>query len=117
MKDFFSGLAETPGVKTLRLTGNFVTPFFLFALLAAPSVYFVSHFPPLWRDSDGFYQIATRPNYLQILHWPPLYCLCARIPILVGNWIGAWSSHAPLGMNSFDEPGLTEPGLFALVLV
>lgn len=94
-----------------------VTAVLSLAILAAPSVYFLSQFPPLWRDSDGFYQISTRPNYLQLLHWPPLYCLCARIPILVGNWIGAHGAHSLLATNSFDEPALTESGLFALVLV
>lgn len=94
-----------------------IPPVLLFAVLAVPSIYFLLRFPPLWRDSDGFYQVFTRPNYLQLLHWPPLYCLCARIPLLVGNWIGAYSAHSPPGTNSFDEPGLTASGLFALILV
>jgi hypothetical protein len=103
--------------KGLLVTPNALVSVLSFAILAAPSVYFLSRFPPLWRDSDGFYQVSTRPNYLQLLHWPPLYCLWARIPILVGNWIGAHGAQPLLVTNSFDEPGLAEPGLFALVLV
>jgi hypothetical protein len=103
--------------KGLLVTPNALVSVLSFAILAAPSVYFLSRFPPLWRDSDGFYQVSARPNYLQLLHWPPLYCLWARIPILVGNWIGAHDAQPLLVTNSFDEPGLAEPGLFALVLV
>jgi hypothetical protein len=53
----------------------------LVVLLAAPSVYLFLKFPPLRRDSDGFYQIYARPGELTILHWPPLYCFLARIPV------------------------------------
>jgi hypothetical protein len=54
-------------------------------ILCLPSFYFLWNFPPFWRDSDGFYQVTGKPSYLTLLHWPPLYCLTARIPIWVGD--------------------------------
>ena len=61
----------------------------LLVLLAAPSLYLFLKFPPLWRDSDGFYQVYAGNGEFTILHWPPLYCFLARIPIALGAIIRA----------------------------
>src|SRR5260221_1220354 len=55
----------------------------LFLLLSLPSVYLFASTPPLWRDSDGFYQVTTKFEFLTVLHCPPLYCFWARIRFLV----------------------------------
>jgi hypothetical protein len=85
-------------------------------VLALPSIFFLLRVPPLWRDSDGFYQLADKPNILQILHWPPLYCFLARIPLLIGDLASQFFSGRPAPPASFDNPAFTDTGVFALVL-
>jgi hypothetical protein len=87
----------------------------LVVLLAAPSIYLLLKFPPLWRDSDGFYQISAAPGELTILHWPPLYCFLARLPIALGEIINAYlCGHSFPGFR-ISPPTFTDLGVLLLV--
>ena len=85
----------------------------LVVLLAIPSVYFFSTVSPLWRDSDAFYQVATKFEFLTVLHWPPLYCFAARIPFLLASLIDGslWRNGF-----SFNRPTITDLGLYFLII-
>jgi hypothetical protein len=87
----------------------------LLVILTLPSAFFLLRVAPLWRDSDGFYQLADRPNLLQFLHWPPLYCFLARIPLLIGDLAAQHFLGRPSPTASFDNPAFTSTGLLFLV--
>jgi hypothetical protein len=87
----------------------------LLFVLMLPSEFFLLRVPPLWRDSDGFYQLADKPNLLQILHWPPLYCVLARIPLLIGDLAAPLFLGRLAPSTSFDNPAFTPIGLLFLV--
>src|SRR5690242_7843595 len=88
----------------------------LFFILVAPSVYFFCCFPPLWRDSDGFFQLASGINEITIIHWPPLYCLSARVFLLIGA-LAESALHGAIGHFhwSFGKPTFTDAGLYVLL--
>ena len=88
----------------------------LFLVLAAPSVYFFYRFPPLWRDSDGFFQLGSGINEITIIHWPPLYCLSARVFLLAGALVEG-ALHGALGHFhwSFGKPTFTNTGMYVLL--
>jgi hypothetical protein len=85
----------------------------LFLLLSLPSVYLFASTPPLWRDSDAFYQVATKFEFLTVLHWPPLYCFCARIPFLVAAILDGSVFHTGF---SFNWPRITDLGVYLLLV-
>ncbi len=85
----------------------------LFLLLSLPSVYLFASTPPLWRDSDGFYQVATKFEFLTVLHWPPLYCFCARIPFLAAAIFEGSFFHTGF---SFQSPRITDLGVYLLLV-
>jgi hypothetical protein len=87
-------------------------PALLFIWLALPSVYLFCRVPPLWRDSDGFYQVATKFEFLTVLHWPPLYCFCARIPFLLASVLDGSLFHSGF---SFNWPRVTDLGVYLLL--
>jgi len=89
-----------------------ILPALLFVLLALPSVYLFCRVPPLWRDSDGFYQVATKFEFLTVLHWPPLYCFCARIPFLLAAVLDGSLFHSGF---SFNWPRVTDLGVYLLL--
>ena len=87
----------------------------LLVLLATPSVYLFLKFPPLWRDSDGFYQVYAGNGEFTILHWPPLYCFLARIPIALGAIIRALAAGQAFPGFQILPPTFTDLGIFLLV--
>jgi hypothetical protein len=102
-------VSAIPGKEMSRV----VFPALLFTLLAAPSVYLFCLVPPLWRDSDGFYQVATKFEFLTVLHWPPLYCFCARFPFLLAAVLDG--SFFRSGF-SFNWPRITDLGIYLLLV-
>jgi hypothetical protein len=88
----------------------------VFIFLAGPSLYLLLAFPPLWRDSDGFYQVYDRLGEMTILHWPPLYCILARIPIALGGIITAYLSGQGFPGFLIFPPNLTDLGILLLIL-
>jgi hypothetical protein len=87
----------------------------LFLLLAAPSIYMLLKFPPLWRDSDGFYQVHAGFGDLTILHWPPFYCFFARIPIALGDIISALFGGRGFPGFRILPPVFTDLGIYLLI--
>jgi hypothetical protein len=85
----------------------------LVILLTLPSVYLFCVVPPLWRDSDGFYQVATKFEFLTVLHWPPLYCFCARIPFLLATVLDGSLFRDGF---SFNWPRITDLGIYLLLI-
>ena len=101
-----------PAARIRKFSGHGRQVFLLALILSLPSLYCLFFVPPLWRDSDGFLQVFTKPSYLTILHWPPLYCFGARVPLFFGNLLdpGFLAHFPPKG------PILTDPGVYALLL-
>jgi hypothetical protein len=89
-------------------------PLLMTLILASPSLYFVIFVPPLWLESDGFVQVATKIGFLTVLHFPPLYCFGARIPLFVGSLLDGTAFSRGLAVN---PPILTDTGLFLLLLL
>lgn len=86
------------------------------AVLIVPSIGLLITTPPLWRDSDGWSQITTKPNVLTILHWPPAYCFGARVPLWVGTKVGELAGlNGPPERKFFREPNITDGGVYGLV--
>jgi hypothetical protein len=86
------------------------------AILAMPSLYLLFKFPPLWRDSDGFFQVYERFNHITILHWPPLYCFAARIPIALGQVMASVVAGQGFVGFHFAPPQFTDLGIYLLVI-
>jgi hypothetical protein len=107
--------APVPGRRATRNrkpSGHGRQVFLLALILSLPSLYCLLFVPPLWRDSDGFLQIFTKPSYLTILQWPPLYCFGARLPLFFGNLLDpGFLAHFPPKQSVF-----TDPGVYALLL-
>jgi hypothetical protein len=87
------------------------------ALLLAPSVWMLSVIPPLWRDLDAYIQLTEPPGILTIVHFGPLYCFGARIPLYIGyiiECLGAGKSFP--SPSFFIYPTLNDSGVFLLLL-
>ena len=67
---------------------------------ATPSLYLLFKFPPLWRNSDGFFQVYERFNHLTILHWPPLTVSWLVFPL-------RWERSTMLGYRLVTERSVT----------
>lgn len=107
-----SAVPGQPSVRIRKRSGNGRQLLLLALILSLPSLYCLLFVPPLWRDSDGFLQVFTKPSYLTILHWPPLYCFGARLPLLFGNLLDrGFLAHFPPKQSVF-----TDPGVYALLL-
>ena len=89
----------------------------LFAVLLIPSVWMLRIIPPLWRDVDAYVQITQPPGALTILHYGPLYCFVARIPLYLGYAIACVKAGAALPAPSFFiQSILSDSGVFVLLL-
>jgi hypothetical protein len=89
----------------------------LFAVLLIPSIWMLSVIPPLWKDIDAYVQVTQPPGPGTILHYGPLYCFVARIPLYVGYVIDCVARGAPFPTASFfTHPTLTDSGVFTLIL-
>ena len=113
-----------PSVGDARQASSFrrgiVTPLWtrilVLAILIAPSIWLLATVPPLWRDSDGYNQITGKLGEMTIVHFPPLYCFAARIPLYLGKLAECLRSGAELpGTGFFGAPHLTDTGIFSLV--
>jgi len=77
----------------------------------------LSVIPPLWRDVDAYVQLTRPPGFETILHYGPLYCFIARIPLYVGFAIDCLKAGAPVPSASFFvHPILTDSGVLALLV-
>jgi hypothetical protein len=100
------------------LFGRLVRPwpsfFILVFLLGWPSVWFFVKIPLLWNYMDGFLQISTKPGAANLLVWPPLYCFGARIPMLIGYFIGGGTVQG--AVRYFSHPVLTNSAVLVLII-
>jgi hypothetical protein len=87
------------------------------AILLAPSIWMLSVVPPLWRDADAYIQVTGPPGPGTILHWGPLYCFVARIPLYLGYAVDSLRAGAPFPTPVFFlHPTLSNLGVFMLLL-
>ena len=102
----------------LNKIGRFLLRWLPALLLAAPSVWMLASVPPLWRDVDGYNQVTLPPGAMTILHFSPLYCFGARVPLYAGAALEAWRAHTSLpGWSFFSEPVLSDGGVLFLVVL
>src|SRR5437773_2643733 len=57
-------------------------------VLVVPSLYILFTLPPLWRDTDGFNEIASTFAPKGIIHWLPGYCFVARLLMILAGAVG-----------------------------
>jgi hypothetical protein len=86
-------------------------------IIAAPSIWFLSTIPPLWRDVDAYIQTTSRPGPATVLLHGPLYGFLARVPLYFGYWLEASAGEARPFVDFFLRPALTDSGVFALLLL
>jgi hypothetical protein len=96
---------------------TFPGPFILLAVLLIPSIWMLSAIPPLWRDVDAYLQITQPLGRETLLHYGPLYCFVARIPLYFGYATDCLRAGSPLPtLVFFVHPTLTDSGVFALLI-
>jgi hypothetical protein len=50
-------------------------------ILVLPSIWLFIRYKPFWKDVDVVAQLITAPGSFNILHFPPIYCFLARLPL------------------------------------
>ena len=87
------------------------------AVLLAPSLWMLSVIPPLWRDLDAYIQVTYPLGIMTILHFRPLYCFVARIPLYLGYAIDCLRAGTLFPTPGFFlHPTLSDSGVFLLLL-
>ena len=89
----------------------------LLLILAVPSIYVLLTLPPLWRDSDGFNEVASTFAPKGIIHWLPGYCLGARLILLGAGIVGSLLGGHGIPYLSISITPLNNVGLYTLILV
>ncbi len=77
-------------------------------VLALPSALVASRTPILWKDIDALIQVAWRPGVSTCVHFPPLYCFSARVPLFVGARAGGETRRSFIRL--IRKPVVTEWG-------
>jgi len=85
-------------------------------ILAIPSVYLLSSYPPLWKDVDALGQLALPACDLNILHFPPVYCFLGRIPFAVTSWLAGPGGHRTV-QSLFEQQVPSLIGIYLLVVI
>src|SRR5260370_5719179 len=86
-------------------------------VLVLPSLYVLCTLPPLWRDTDGFNDIASTFAPKGIIHWLPGYCFVARLLMILAGIIGSLMSGHGLPYLSIGTPELSDIGIYSLLVV
>ena len=86
-------------------------------ILAAPSVWFLSTIPPLWRDIDAYIQTTGEPSPSTILLHAPLYGFAVRLPLYVGHLLETPGAEIKSFGDFFIAPLLTDSGVLLLVVL
>jgi hypothetical protein len=89
----------------------------LILILSIPSLYLLLSLPPLWRDSDGFNEIASTFAPKGIIHWLPVYCLGGRLIVFGGSIAGSLLSGQGLPYLSISITPLNDAGVYTLIIV
>ena len=73
--------------------------------------------PPLWRGLDAYVQLTHPPGLQTIVHFGPLYCFGARIPLYIGYIIECLRVGKSFPSPVFViNPTLNDSGVFLLLL-
>jgi hypothetical protein len=88
----------------------------LLLILSIPSLYLLSRLPPLWRDSDGFNEIASTFAPKGIIHWLPGYCLGGRLIVFGGSILGSLIGGHGLPYLSISITPLNDAGIYSLIV-
>ena len=86
-------------------------------ILSIPSLYILLTLPPLWRDSDGFNEIASTFAPKGIIHWLPGYCLGGRLIVFAGSIIDSLLGGRGIPYLSISITPLSDTGIYTLVVV
>ncbi len=89
----------------------------LIVVLAVPSIWMLLRWPPLWRDVDGFNQVASTFAPNGIIHWLPGYCFFGRLILILGAVLGSLLSGHGLPYLSLGTPTLNDTGVYSLIIV
>jgi hypothetical protein len=107
------GIASESEVGEKTTTRDFVW----ISVLVIPSLYILLTLPPLWRDTDGFNEIASTFAPKGIIHWLPGYCFVARILMIVAGVIGSFVNGHGLPYLSLGTPELNDIGIYSLLVI
>jgi len=83
--------------------------------LLLPSIWLLATVPPLWKDVDAYVQVTYPRGVMTILHFPPLYCFAARVPLFLGYLVDVLSGSAPWPNRNFAGSILSDHSVFALL--
>jgi hypothetical protein len=86
-------------------------------ILASPSICVLLNLPPLWRDSDGFNEVASTFAPKGIIHWLPGYCLGARLILLGAGIVGSLLGGHGIPYFSISITPLNDVGVYTLLVV
>jgi hypothetical protein len=86
-------------------------------ILSIPSLYVLMTLPPLWRDSDGFNEIASTFAPKGIIHWLPGYCLGGRLIVFAGSILGSLLGGHGIPYLSISITPLNDAGIYTLIVV
>jgi hypothetical protein len=86
-------------------------------VLVLPSLYVLFTLPPLWRDTDGFNEIASTFAPKGIIHWLPGYCFVGRLLMILAGAVGSLVSGHGLPYLSIGTPELSDIGIYSLLVV
>ncbi len=89
----------------------------LLLILSLPSIYVLLTLPPLWRDSDGFNEVASTFAPKGIIHWLPGYCLGARLILLGAGITGSLLEGHGMPYLSISITPLNDVGVYTLIVV
>jgi len=89
----------------------------LLLILSLPSLFVLLTLPPLWRDSDGFNEVASTFAPKGIIHWLPGYCLGARLILLGAGIVGSLLAGHGVPYLSISITPLNNVGIYTLILV
>jgi hypothetical protein len=103
------------GVSTVRAPDR--RQWIILLILSLPSIYVLLTLPPLWRDSDGFNEVASTFAPKGIIHWLPGYCLGARLILLGAGIVGSLLGGHGIPYLSISITPLNNVGIYTLILV
>ena len=103
------------GVSTVRAHDR--RQWILLLILSLPSIYVLLTLPPLWRDSDGFNEVASTFAPKGIIHWLPGYCLGARLILLGAGIVGSLLEGHGIPYLSISITPLNNVGIYTLIVV
>jgi hypothetical protein len=103
--------------RTSSVTSNRLQRDVLILILSIPSLYVLLTVPPLWRDSDGFNEIAGTFAPKGIIHWLPAYCLGGRLIVFGGSISGSLLAGHGIPNLSISNTPLSDAGIYTLILV